>query len=85
MNARRLVPFCVLLAACEHGAPFRPDRYGPEGPLDPGPVARLTFNAGIDAGATWLPADGGILYTAERLDRPDDDRCFAIMPPATTL
>ena len=81
MNARRLVPFCVLLAACEHGAPFRPAPYGPDGPFDPGPVARLTFNAGIDAGATWLPADGGILYTAERVDRPDDDRCFAIMPP----
>lgn len=81
MNARRLVPFCVLLAACEHGAPFRPAPYGPDGPFAPGPVARLTFNAGIDAGAAWLPADAGILYTAERVDRPDDDRCFAIMPP----
>jgi len=81
MNARRLVPFCVLLAACEHGAPFRPAPYGPDGPFDPGPVARLTFNAGIDGGATWLPADAGILYTTERVDRPDDDRCFAMMPP----
>jgi len=82
MNVRRLVPFCVLLAACEHGASFGPGRYGPDGPFNPGPVARLTFNPGVDAAAAWLPADGGILYTAERVDRADDDRCFAMMPPA---
>lgn len=87
MNARRLVPFCVLLAACEHGAPFRSVGYGSDGPLDPGPVARLTFNTGVDAGATWLPPEGGggggggILYTAQRVDRADEDRCFAMMPP----
>ncbi|SRR6266567_3222156 len=85
MTARRVVLLAALLAACEHGAPFRPARYGPDGPLDPGPVARLTFNAGVDAAATWLPQGGaeggGILYTAERLDRADEDRCFAMMPP----
>lgn len=81
MNARRLVPFCVLLAACEHGAPFGPTGDGPDRPFDPGPVTRLTFNQGEDVAAAWLPADGGILYTAERVDRADHDRCFAMMPP----
>jgi hypothetical protein len=82
LSVRRLVLLAVLLTACEHGAPFRPGMYGPDGPLSAGPVTRLTFNPGEDLGPVLLPGGGGIVYTAERGDRADHDRCLAFMPAA---
>jgi hypothetical protein len=70
----------VLLAACEHSTPFRPGSYGPEGPLAVGPPTRLTYNPGQDLLPAWLH-DGGIVYTAERTERVDHDRCLAFLPP----
>jgi len=43
---------------------------------------RLTFNPGADLGPVWLPDGSGVLYTSERLDRDDLDRCLALLPPA---
>jgi len=84
MSARSAVLAAVWLAAavvaCEHTPAFEPGVYTPSGPLGTGPALRLTYNRGTDEGAVWLPGSGGILYTAERLDRQDHDRCFAIMP-----
>jgi hypothetical protein len=80
MNALRLVPFCVLLAACEHAAPFVPEGYGPDGPFPQLP-ARLTLNPGADVMPAWLPGGAGILYSAERRDRADRDHCLAELPP----
>src|SRR5947199_248890 len=57
----------------------------PAGPLGTGAALRLTYNPGTDLAPLWLPGGsgaGGILYTAERVDRADHDRCFAILPPA---
>lgn len=81
MRPRAAVVLAMLLAACEHSAPFRPGVYGPDGPLSPGSFTRITFNPGEDRWPTWLPGDAGILYAAERRDRADRDRCFATQPP----
>lgn len=77
---RLVVAVLTVLAACEHGAPFRPGTYGPEGPLTPGPIARLTFNPGQDLIPAWLSDGSAIVYTGERGDRADRDRCLAFMP-----
>ncbi|HWC74850.1 MAG TPA: hypothetical protein VG454_13025 [Gemmatimonadales bacterium] len=69
----------AALAGCEHGAPFRPSDYAPTQPFNAPPLVRLTLNPGDDQMPAWLP-DGEIVYTAERLDRADHDRCFAVMP-----
>ncbi len=81
LSVRRLVLLAVLLAACEHGAPFRPEDYTPDGPFGSLPAIRLTLNPGTDRTPTWLPGGGGIWYSAERLDRLDRDHCLAELPP----
>lgn len=73
--------FAALLAACEHSAPFRPGAYGSEQPLNPGAIARLTLSSGEDVLPAWLPGGAGIVYSAERRDRADRDRCLAFLPP----
>ena len=70
------------IVACEHTAPFAPGVYTPNGPFGTGTPLRLTYNPGTDLGPLWLPGGTGILYTAERLDRVDHDRCIAILPAA---
>ncbi len=88
MSARSAVLAAVWLAAavvaCGHAAPFAPGVYTPAGPLGTGAALRLTYNPGTDLAPLWLPGGagaGGILYAAERVDRADHDRCFAILPP----
>ena len=69
----------LLAAGCDHGTPFQnsPDR--PLGPFSSQIPRRLTFSIGDDRTPTWLP-DGDILYSSERIDRLDHDRCFNVMP-----
>jgi hypothetical protein len=45
-----------------------------------GPLVRLTYNTGVDLAPSWLPDGSGFFYTTERLDRPDRDRCLALLP-----
>lgn len=71
----------IVLVACEHGAPFRPGDYGPNGPLTPGNPTRLTYNLGQDLIPAWRSGDS-IVYTSEREDREDHDRCLAFIPGA---
>ena len=72
---------CVAgLAACEHTQPFRPDDYPPGVPNGSGSLIRLTYNPGQDLAPSWLPDGSGFLYTMERDDREDRDRCLARMP-----
>jgi hypothetical protein len=78
---RRIWFLAALLTACEHGAPFQPGDYAPDGPLFVGPITRLTYNPGNDRTPTWLPASAGILYSAERSDRRDGDYCLGLLPP----
>ena len=40
----------------------------------------MTYNAGQDLVPAWLPDGNALVYTAERGDRADHDRCFAFMP-----
>jgi hypothetical protein len=68
-----------VFAACDHGAPFRPTGYAPSQPFNAPPLIRLTLNPGDDLTPAWLP-DGQIIFSAERVDRADHDRCFANMP-----
>ena len=77
----RLTVALGALAACEHTAPFRPEEGGGGGgPLNPGSLAQLTYSPGQDVIPAWLPDGGGFVFTAERRDRADRDRCLAFMP-----
>ena len=67
-------------SACSHSEPFA-NPPGSEEPFDPGPPARLTLNAGYDGYPSWLPDGSGILYSAQQVDRGDDDICLAELPP----
>jgi len=78
----RLALAVVTVAACSHDAAFSPRPYTPRQPSGAGPLVRLTFNPGGDLSPAWLPDGSGFLYTVERSDRPDLDRCLAQMPAA---
>lgn len=82
MTKLRRAALAALLAGCVHGEPFTPGTYTPPGPYSPGSVTRLTFNLGTDRTPAWLPDGSGILYSLERFDRPDRDRCLAELPAA---
>ena len=72
----------ALLAGCGHGEVMRVPTFGSVDPPYPGTPTRLTLSAGTDLWPTWLPDGTGILYSAERLDRPDRDWCLAVLPPS---
>jgi hypothetical protein len=71
-----------LLLGCTHDWPFAPGSYPPNVPPGSGTAYRVTYNPGADLAPAWLPDGTGFLYTIERLDRPDHDRCLALLPPA---
>jgi WD40 repeat protein len=77
---RRVLVIGLAIAACGHDAPLTPGPYAPGQPFGLGPLVRLTFNPGIDQGPRWLPDGSGILYTNERIDRDDLDRCLSLLP-----
>ena len=72
----------AFTVGCEHPEPFRSEDYGADGPLIPGSIAQLTFSPGQDLTPAWQPDGAAFVFTAERLDRADRDRCFAFMPGA---
>ncbi len=65
--------------ACSHSEPFA-NPQGSEEPFDPGPPARLTLNPGHDGHPAWLTDGSGILYSAQQVEREDDDVCLAELP-----
>lgn len=76
------LPYIIAVTAalgCGHSGPFAPGLYGPTQPFNAPPPTRLTLNPGVDAMPLWLPS-GDIMFSAERLDRPDRDHCLAVMP-----
>lgn len=79
LNVRCLLLVAAGVSACDHSEPFRPGAYGPDGPRTSGPLVQLTYNVGEDIGPAWRP-DGAIVYSAERQDRADRDRCLALQP-----
>jgi hypothetical protein len=72
---------CLVLSgsACSHSEPFG-DSQESEQPFDAGPPARLTLNPGHDGHPSWLPDGSGILYSAQQVEREDDDVCLAELP-----
>ncbi len=70
----------VVPVGCTHDGPFVPGAYAPGVPPGAGALLRLTYNAGLDLAPSWLPDGSGFFYTTERYDRPDRDRCLALLP-----
>jgi len=73
--------FTALTAACDHSPPFQPESPTPAPPFTQLFPRRLTFNVGDDRTPSWLPDGSGIIYSSERQDQRDHDRCLAILPP----
>lgn len=71
----------VTLGACRHGEPFRVVEEPPRGPAASAYPRRLTFNQGQDLAPRWLPDGSAIVYSVERIDRADRDRCLGFLPP----
>ena len=70
----------LLASGCEHSAAFTTPDPDIGGPLMPGPIARVTFNVADDRTAAWLPDGSAFVYSTEREDRRDHDRCLAVQP-----
>jgi hypothetical protein len=75
-----MLSLACLSTACSHTEPFSTPP-GNETPFDPGPPARLTLNPAKDGNPSWLADGSGILYSAQQLNREDDDVCLAELPP----
>lgn len=73
---------CLLIISvgCGHGEPFDPDTRPPGGPFSEQLPRRLTFNVGDDRTPSWLPDGSAIIYSSEREDRADHDRCLTLLP-----
>lgn len=71
----------ALALACSHGEPFAVEDQSRDTPFSSTPPVRLTFNDGDDRTAAWLPDQSGIIYSSERLDAIDHDRCLLVLPP----
>ena len=71
-----------ILVACSHEEPFQPEDPALDGPFSSAPPVRLTFSEGDDRTPAWLPDGSGIIYSSERLDSPDHDRCLLVLPPS---
>lgn len=70
----------VCLGACEHARPFGAADLGPNVPFSQGFPRQLTFSPLGDLAPAWLPDGSGIIYSYQRLDRSDHDRCLGILP-----
>jgi WD40-like Beta Propeller Repeat len=68
-----------LAFACTHDQPMSVGSFTPGGPRGGVVPLQLTYNPGEDLGPVWLPDGSGFIYTMERLDRDDKDRCFVLM------
>jgi WD40 repeat protein len=81
VGRRPLIAAIALLAACDHSSAFQPERPVPAPPFSSSLPRRLTFSPGDDRTPAWLPDGSGIIYSTEREDLNDHDRCLAILPP----
>jgi hypothetical protein len=81
MTRPALAAFMLALAACGHSEPFDTEDQSRDVPFSSQPPVRLTFNDGDDRTPAWLPDQSGIIYSSERLDAPDHDRCLLVLPP----
>jgi hypothetical protein len=79
-NRYLLAILLIGSAACDHGDPFDSDTQEPRGPFSQLLPRRLTFSHGDDRTPSWLPDGSAIIYSSEREDRIDHDRCLTLMP-----
>jgi hypothetical protein len=70
----------LLLAACGHEAPFAVQDPHVQGPRTTESPIRLTYSDGDDRTPAWLPDGSAIIYSSERLDLDDADRCLNLLP-----
>jgi hypothetical protein len=70
-----------LGAGCDHTSPVQPEPYPPAPPFSDLLPRQLTFNRGDDRTPSWVPDGSGIIYSTEREDQQDHDRCLAVLPP----
>jgi hypothetical protein len=77
-----LVLALLQVLSCDHSAPFTTAPTGSGKPLQAGSPLRLTYNLGQDRAPAWLPDESGIVYSYERTDGRDRDRCLGVLPPA---
>jgi hypothetical protein len=71
----------AALGACGHSLPFTTADTGSNQPFGGGSPRRVTYNLGENRAPAWLPDESGFWYSFERTDRPDRDRCLALLPP----
>ena len=69
-----------MQAGCAHEAAFAVAGPGQRPPRDSGAYVQVTFNPGVDLAPAWLSDGGGFLYSAQQIDRGDDDRCLVLQP-----
>ena len=81
MRARSRLLALSLLVACDHTSPFTTGSNGSSQAFQTGSPRRLTYNTGQDLTPAWLPDETALVYTFQRPDRPDHDRCLGILPP----
>jgi len=77
-------PLGVLGALCLHACGHTDPATAPQGvdqPFDSTSPVRLTFNAGPERAASWLPDGSGIIYSTQQNERRDRDVCLAVLPP----
>jgi hypothetical protein len=70
----------LLFAACGHEAPFAVQDPHVQGPRTTESPIRLTHSDGDDRTPAWLPDGSAIIYSSERLDLADADRCLNLLP-----
>ncbi len=79
----RVAPLlAVVVAACGHGDAWVFTAAPLGAPLAGGEATRMTYNTGDDLDPSWFPDGRTFIYTAERRDRRDRDRCLAVMAVA---
>jgi hypothetical protein len=71
----------IAVSACGHGEPFDTGPQHPGGPFSNLLPRRLTFSPGDDRTPSWLPDGSAMIYSSEREDRVDHDRCLTLLPP----
>jgi hypothetical protein len=69
----------LLVAACGHGEPWAFTETALRVPLVEGTVTRLTYGTSDDLDPAWFPDGVSFVYSTERIDREDRDRCLAVM------
>jgi hypothetical protein len=81
LTAAALAAAALTLWACSHGEPFAHDPARADTARLAGNPAQITYSVADDRTAAWLPDGSGIVYSSERTDRSDHDRCLAVLPP----